>query len=51
MSEYIASQIPGAQLYFFGGKEHMPLNSATEEFCRVLCNFVLTGHVEGGLPT
>ncbi len=46
LSEFIASRIPGAQLYFFEGAGHLPMFSATEEFCRVLRNFIRTGQAE-----
>lgn len=46
VSEYIASRIPGAELYFFERKGHNPLYSATDEFCRVLRNFIRTGSTE-----
>jgi pimeloyl-ACP methyl ester carboxylesterase len=45
-SEFIASRIPGAQLYMFEGKGHNPMFSATNEFCEVLRNFIRTGRAE-----
>ena len=36
----LASQIPGAQLYEFGGRGHIPAFTATGEFCDVLRRFV-----------
>jgi class 3 adenylate cyclase/pimeloyl-ACP methyl ester carboxylesterase len=45
-SEFIASRIPGAQLYLFDGKGHNPMFSATDEFCEVLRNFIRTGRPE-----
>jgi class 3 adenylate cyclase/pimeloyl-ACP methyl ester carboxylesterase len=45
-SEFIASRIPGAQLYMFEGKGHNPMFSATDEFCDVLRNFIRTGRAE-----
>jgi class 3 adenylate cyclase/pimeloyl-ACP methyl ester carboxylesterase len=45
-SEFIASRIPGAQLYIFDGKGHNPVFSATDEFCEVLRNFIRTGRAE-----
>jgi class 3 adenylate cyclase/pimeloyl-ACP methyl ester carboxylesterase len=45
-SEFIASRIPGAQLYIFDGKGHNPMFSATDEFCEVLRNFIRTGRAE-----
>ena len=46
LSEFIASRIPGAQLYLFDGAGHLPMFSATDEFCRVLRNFIRTGRAE-----
>jgi class 3 adenylate cyclase/pimeloyl-ACP methyl ester carboxylesterase len=45
-AEYLAAHIPGSQLYPFVGYGHVPLFTATQEFCEVLRAFVLTG----GLP-
>jgi class 3 adenylate cyclase/pimeloyl-ACP methyl ester carboxylesterase len=45
-SEFIASRIPGAQLYIFDGKGHSPMFSATDEFCEVLRNFIRAGRAE-----
>jgi class 3 adenylate cyclase/pimeloyl-ACP methyl ester carboxylesterase len=42
-AEYLAANIPGAQLYPFKGCGHAPLSTATQEFCDVLCRFVRTG--------
>jgi pimeloyl-ACP methyl ester carboxylesterase len=42
-AELIASRVPGAQLYAFEGKGHLPLFAATDEFCEVLRSFVRTG--------
>lgn len=39
----IAQRLPNAQMYFFEGKGHLPLFTATDEFCTVLRNFVRTG--------
>jgi pimeloyl-ACP methyl ester carboxylesterase len=44
-AEYLASHIPGAQLYPFVGCGHVPLFTATQEFCDVLRAFVRTGEV------
>jgi class 3 adenylate cyclase/pimeloyl-ACP methyl ester carboxylesterase len=41
-AEYLAAHIPGAQLYPFVGYGHVPLFTATQEFCDVLRAFVLT---------
>jgi pimeloyl-ACP methyl ester carboxylesterase len=45
-SEFMASRIPGAQLYLFDGKGHIPMFSATDEFCDVLRNLIRTGRAE-----
>ena len=42
-AEYLAAHIPGAQLYPFQGYGHVPLFTATQEFCDVLRRFVRTG--------
>jgi pimeloyl-ACP methyl ester carboxylesterase len=44
-AEYLAAHIPGAQLYPFLGYGHVPLFTATQEFCDVLQAFVRTGEV------
>jgi len=44
-AEYLAAHIPGAQLYPFVGYGHVPLFTATQEFCDVLRAFVRTGQV------
>jgi pimeloyl-ACP methyl ester carboxylesterase len=49
-SEFIATRIPGAQLYLFDGKGHNPMFSATDEFCDVLRNFIRTGRGERTIP-
>jgi pimeloyl-ACP methyl ester carboxylesterase len=49
-SDFIASRIPGAQFYLFDGKAHNPMFSATDEFCHVLRNFILTGRPEITTP-
>ncbi len=45
-AEYLAAHIPGAQLYAFEGYGHVPLFTATQEFCDVLRRFVRTGTVD-----
>ena len=45
-AEYLAAHIPGAQLYAFEGYGHVPLFTATQEFCEVLRRFVRTGATE-----
>jgi pimeloyl-ACP methyl ester carboxylesterase len=42
-AEYLAAHIPNAQLYPFKGYGHVPLFTATQEFCEVLRRFVRTG--------
>ncbi len=42
---YLVKNIPRAQLYVFHGKGHMPVFTATSEFCKVLRQFVQTGTV------
>jgi class 3 adenylate cyclase/pimeloyl-ACP methyl ester carboxylesterase len=44
-AEYLAAHIPGAQLYPFEGYGHVPLFTATQEFCDVLRRFIRTGTV------
>jgi len=42
---YIAARIPGASLYLFEGKGHLPIFTATSEYCDVLRRFVRSGEV------
>jgi pimeloyl-ACP methyl ester carboxylesterase len=42
-AEFIAARLPNARLYVFEGKGHLPLFTATDEFCEVLRRFVRTG--------
>ena len=42
---YIADRIPGAKLYAFQGKGHLPIFTATAEFCDVVRQFIETGKV------
>jgi pimeloyl-ACP methyl ester carboxylesterase len=44
-AEYLAAHIPGARLYPFVGYGHVPLFTATQEFCDVLREFVRTEKV------
>jgi len=39
-SEFLAEQIPNGQLYAFEGKGHIPVRTATKEFCTALSNFL-----------
>jgi pimeloyl-ACP methyl ester carboxylesterase len=41
-AQYLAAHIPGAQLHPFAGYGHLPLFTATKEFCDVLRTFVRT---------
>ena len=45
LGRQLAASIPGAQFYPFEGRCHMCTMTATEEFCDVLRQFVLTGRV------
>jgi class 3 adenylate cyclase/pimeloyl-ACP methyl ester carboxylesterase len=45
VGRYLAEHIPGAQLYGFKGRGHVPVFTATAEFCDVLRCFVRTGSV------
>jgi pimeloyl-ACP methyl ester carboxylesterase len=42
-AEQIAAGLPNAQLHAFEGKGHLPIFTATDEFCEVLRYFVRTG--------
>jgi class 3 adenylate cyclase/pimeloyl-ACP methyl ester carboxylesterase len=44
-AEFIAARLPDARIYAFEGKGHMPLFTATDEFCTVLREFVRTGTI------
>jgi pimeloyl-ACP methyl ester carboxylesterase len=39
----LAARIPGAGLHVFEGKGHLPLFTATNEFCTMLRAFVMGG--------
>jgi DNA-binding SARP family transcriptional activator/pimeloyl-ACP methyl ester carboxylesterase len=45
-AHHLARHIPDAQLYLFEGRGHLPIFTATEEFCEILRRFVRTGHAE-----
>jgi class 3 adenylate cyclase/pimeloyl-ACP methyl ester carboxylesterase len=45
VGRYLAGHIPGAQFYAFKGRGHVPVSTATAEFCDVLRCFVRTGSV------
>ncbi len=40
-SEYLAERIPNCQLYAFEDKGHLPMQTATKEFCGALRNFLI----------
>ena len=44
---YIAERLPNAQIYGFHEKGHLPIFTATEEFCDVLRKFVYQAPVAG----
>jgi pimeloyl-ACP methyl ester carboxylesterase len=45
LGQQLAARIPDAQFYPFEGRCHLPMVTATQEFCDVLRAFVLTGQV------
>jgi pimeloyl-ACP methyl ester carboxylesterase len=45
LGRQLAASIAGAQFYPFEGRCHLPMVTATQEFCDVLRAFVLTGQV------
>jgi pimeloyl-ACP methyl ester carboxylesterase len=49
-AEYLAKHIPSAQLYPFKGYGHVPLFTATQEFCDVLRRFVRSGKAAPASP-
>jgi pimeloyl-ACP methyl ester carboxylesterase len=44
----LARHIPDARLYLFEGRGHLPIFTATDEFCEVLRRFIRTGEVATG---
>jgi pimeloyl-ACP methyl ester carboxylesterase len=44
-AHYIAAHVPGARLHLFEGRGHLPIFTATAEFCAVLRHFIATTHV------
>lgn len=42
-AHYLAEHLPDARLYLFEGRGHLPIFTATTEFCDVLRRFVTTG--------
>ena len=42
-ARHLARHIPDAQLYLFEGRGHLPIFTATEEFCEILRRFVRGG--------
>jgi DNA-binding SARP family transcriptional activator/pimeloyl-ACP methyl ester carboxylesterase len=47
-AHYLAEHLPDAQLHLFEGVGHLPIFTATAEFCEVLRRFVRTGETGGG---
>jgi DNA-binding SARP family transcriptional activator/pimeloyl-ACP methyl ester carboxylesterase len=43
-AHHLARHIPDARLYLFEGRGHLPIFTATAEFCEILRRFVRTGH-------
>jgi pimeloyl-ACP methyl ester carboxylesterase len=46
----LARSIPNARMYLFAGRCHVPIFTATTEFCEVLRQFTRTGSVPGAAP-
>ena len=42
-AQLMMARLPDARLYVFEGKGHLPLFTATDEFCEVLRGFARTG--------
>ena len=40
-AELMAASLPNVRLHGFEGKGHLPLFTATQEFCKVLRSFVM----------
>jgi pimeloyl-ACP methyl ester carboxylesterase/DNA-binding SARP family transcriptional activator len=47
-AHHLALHIPDARLYLFEGRGHLPIFTATAEFCQVLRQFVRTAYVGSG---
>ena len=47
-AHHLARHIPDARLYLFEGRGHLPIFTATAEFCDLLRRFVRTGEVGAG---
>jgi pimeloyl-ACP methyl ester carboxylesterase len=47
-AHYLAEHLPDARLYLFEGAGHLPIFTATAEFCDVLRQFVRTGEIGAG---
>lgn len=45
-AHYLAEHLPDARLHLFDGAGHLPLFTATAEFCDVLRRFVRTGEID-----
>jgi pimeloyl-ACP methyl ester carboxylesterase len=48
VAHHLARQIPDARLHLFEGRGHLPIFTATAEFCRVLRAFLAAGQVDPG---
>jgi pimeloyl-ACP methyl ester carboxylesterase len=44
-AHHLARHLPDARLYLFEGRGHLPIFTATAEFCQVLREFVTTGDI------
>jgi class 3 adenylate cyclase/pimeloyl-ACP methyl ester carboxylesterase len=49
-AEFMMARLPDARLYAFQGKGHLPLFTATDEFCEVLSGFARSGACEPSEP-
>jgi pimeloyl-ACP methyl ester carboxylesterase len=47
-AHYLAERLPDSRLYLFEGAGHLPIFTATAEFCDVVRRFVRTGDVGPG---
>jgi pimeloyl-ACP methyl ester carboxylesterase len=49
-AHYLAEHLPDARLHLFDGAGHLPIFTATVEFCDVLRRFVGTGEIGPAVP-
>ena len=49
-AHHLARHIPDARLHLFEGRGHLPIFTATAEFCEILRRFVMTGMVSNSSP-